>query len=92
MFSFCIKWNGGRMPYLAKLEQAQEDARLYEQRTGSQTMITGFVILGIAIILSVYNFADIREGTHLMLAMSGGLGLVGLILIGIGEHRRGSAV
>ncbi len=80
------------MPYLAKLEQAQEDALLSEQRTGSQTMITGFVILGMAIILSIYNFADIREGTHLMLATSGGLGLIGLVLIGLGEYRRGYPV
>lgn len=80
------------MAYLAKLETAQEDARLAEQRTGSQTMVTGFVILGMAIILSIYNFADIREGTHLMLAMSGGLGLIGLVLIAIGEYRRSCPV
>ncbi len=80
------------MPYLANLEQAQEDARLQEQRVGSQTMILGFVILGMAAILGIYVFVDIREGTHLMLAVSGTLGLIGLILIGYGEHKRAEPV
>jgi hypothetical protein len=80
------------MPYLAKLDVAQEDARLRQQRTGSQTMIVGFVILGMATILGIYNFVDLREGTHLMLALSGFLGLTGLILIGIGEYKRAEPV
>jgi hypothetical protein len=80
------------MPYLANLEQAQEDAQLRQQRTGSQTMVLGFVILGMAAILGIYNFVDVREGTHLMLSMSGGLGFIGLVLIAIGEYKRAEPV
>lgn len=80
------------MPYLAKLDTAQEDARLREQRIGSQTMILGFVIFGMGIILSMFDFVDVREGTHLMLAISGVLALIGLVLVGIGEFRRAEPV
>ena len=80
------------MPYLAKLDIAQEDARLRQQRAGSQTMIVGFVILGMAAILGIYNFVDLREGTHLMLTLSGLLGLTGLVLIAIGEYKRAEPV
>jgi hypothetical protein len=80
------------MPYLAKLEQAQEDARLRQQRTGSQAMILGFVILGFAAVLGIYNFADLREGTRLMLSMSGGLAFIGLVLIAFGEYKRAESV
>lgn len=80
------------MAYLAKLETAQEDQRLQQQRTGSQMMILGFVILGMAGILGIYNFSDIREGTHLMLAVSGALGLIGLALVAFGQYRRTESV
>jgi hypothetical protein len=80
------------MPYLAKLETAQEDARISQQRTGSQTMIIGFVILGMGAVLGIYTFVDLREGTHLMLTMSGVLGLIGLVLIAIGEYKRAEPV
>ncbi len=80
------------MAYLAKLETAQEDARLRQQRTGSQTMIVGWVILGMAAILGIYNFVDFTEGTYLMLATSTVLGIIGLVLIAIGEFKRAEPV
>ncbi len=80
------------MAYLAKLEQAQEDARLRQQRTGSQALILGWVILGMAGILGIYNFVDIREGTHLMLTVSTVLALIGLVLIAFGEFKRAEPV
>ncbi len=80
------------MPYLAKLETAQEDERLQQQRTGSQMMMLGWVILGMAGILGIYNFVDLREGTHLMLGTSTVLGLIGLVLIAIGEYKRAEPV
>ncbi len=80
------------MPYLAKLDTAEEDARLRQQRIGSQTMILGFVILGMGAVLSIFDFIDHREGTHLMLAVSSVLWIVGLVLVGLGEFRRAEPV
>ena len=76
------------MAYLAKVDPVQEDARLEQERFGAVLMALGGVILGFAAILGLYNFADIREGTHLMLRMSGGLGFIGLVLLAVGEWKR----
>lgn len=76
------------MPYLAKMDAVQEDARLAQESLGSVLMTLGGVILGMAAVLGIYDFADIREGTHLMLTISGGLVIIGLILMAVGEWKR----
>jgi hypothetical protein len=76
------------MPYLARVDAVQEDARLAQESLGSVLLTLGGVILGMAAVLGIYDFADIREGTHLMLTISGGLVIIGLILMAVGEWKR----
>jgi hypothetical protein len=76
------------MPYLARVDAVQEDARLAQESLGSVLLTLGGVILGMAAVLGIYDFADIREGTHLMLTTSGGLVIIGLILMAVGEWKR----
>lgn len=76
------------MAYLAKMDGVQEDARLAKEALGSVLMTAGGVFLAMAAILGIYDFADIREGTHLMLSISGGLVIIGLVLMAIGEWKR----
>jgi len=51
-------------------------------------MIVGFIIFGMGALLSIFNFSDLRQGTHLMLAYTGALIVIGLVLIAYGEYRR----
>ena len=76
------------MGYLAKLDTAKEDATLEQERLGSVLMTAGGVFLGMALLFGIYNFVDFREGTHLMLAVSGGFAFLGLLLMAIGEWKK----
>ncbi len=76
------------MPYLERSDQRSEDAHLAELRTGSVWMVTGFIFLGFAALLGIYDFMDVREGSSTMLVTTGILGLIGLALIAYGELRR----
>ena len=80
------------MAHLAKMDTVQEDASLAEESLGSVLMTLGGVILGMGAILGIYDFVDIREGTHLMLSMSSGLAVIGLVLMAAGEWKRSSVV
>ena len=80
------------MPYIVNLEAAQADELIKQQRKGSQTMTVGGVFFVMAMVLGIYTFIDHREGTHLMQALSGIYGLIGLILLAIGEWRRSHPV
>ena len=80
------------MAHLAKMDTAEEDARLAEESLGAVLMTLGGVILGFSAILGIYDFVDIREGTHLMLSLSSGLAVIGLVLMAAGEWKRSSVV
>ncbi len=76
------------MPYLVRGDQSSEDEHLSELRSGSVWMVTGFIFFGFAAMLGIYDFIDTRQGSHTMLVTTGILGLIGLVLIGLGELRR----
>ncbi len=76
------------MPHIEQPNSREEDHRLFEQQDGSELMITGFVFFGMGAVLSIFNFSDLRQGTHLMLAYSGALLAIGLVLIAIGTFKR----
>ena len=76
---------------MAHIEQAnsqEEEHLLLEQRTGSQFLIIGAVFFAMGIVLSIFDFSDLRQGTHLMLMYSGALLLIGLVLMAIGQYKR----
>jgi len=76
------------MPHIEQSNSREEDHRLFEQQNGSEFMIVGFIIFGMGALLSIFNFSDLRQGTHLMLAYTGALIVIGLALIAYGEYRR----
>jgi hypothetical protein len=76
------------MPHIERVNSKEEQSRLFEQQDGSDWMIVGFVIFGMGAMLSIYNFSDLRQGTHLMLAYTGILIVVGLALVAVGEYKR----
>lgn len=76
------------MPHIEHPNSREEDDRLFEQQNGSEFMIVGFIIFGMGAMLSIFNFSDLRQGTHLMLAYTGILIVIGLVLIAYGEYRR----
>jgi hypothetical protein len=76
------------MPHIEYPNSKEEDSRLFEQQSGSEFMIVGFIIFGMGAMLSIFNFSDLRQGTHLMLTYTGILIVIGLVLIAYGEYRR----
>ena len=76
------------MPHIERSNSREEDHRLFEQQNGSEFMIVGFIIFGMGALLSIFNFSDLRQGTHLMLAYTSSLIVIGLALIAYGEYRR----
>jgi len=76
------------MGYLAKPDIKKEDETLEQERLGSVLITVGGVLFMFGLILGIYNFADIREGTHLMLALTGTFALLGLFLMAIGEWKK----
>ncbi len=61
--------------------QAQVDVALESRRMGSQTMIIGWIILGMAALVGIYVFSAVRDGdltwpTYVGIMFVIGLGLV----------------
>ncbi len=76
------------MAHIERANSQEEEHLLIEQRTGSQLLITGAVFFGMGTLLSIFDFSDWRQGTHLMLIYSGTLLFIGLLLMGIGQYKR----
>ncbi len=76
------------MAHVGRPNSQEEEHLLIEQRTGSQLMITGTIFFGMGTLLSIFDFSDWRQGTHLMLFYSGILLLIGLVLISVGIYKR----
>lgn len=76
------------MAYIERLTTDQEDLRLSTLRLGSVFLACGWTLLGMAILLSIYTFSDVRQGTSLMLWLVGLMGSLGLALVAVGEVKR----
>jgi hypothetical protein len=76
------------MAHIERPNSQEEEHLLVEQRTGSQLLITGTIFFGMGMLLSIFVFSDLRQGTHLMLCYSGTLLLIGVVLMAIGQYKR----
>jgi hypothetical protein len=76
------------MAHIERANSQEEEHLLVEQRTGSQVMIAGTIFFGMGTLLSIFDFSDWRQGTHLMLYYSGTLLFIGVVLIAIGMYKR----
>jgi FtsH-binding integral membrane protein len=76
------------MPHIEHPNSREEEYRIFEQQDGSEWMIIGAIIMAVGIIVSIFTFSDLRQGTHLMIAYTTILILIGLVLVGYGEFKR----
>lgn len=76
------------MATLHKLDNRETDLRVEGARLGSVLKTVGWTLLGFAILLGIYTFMDVREGTDTILWTVGILAVLGIALIGVGQFRR----
>lgn len=68
--------------------QTTQDNRLDSQHTGSVLLTVGGILLGMALLLGIYTFQDIREGTSTLLWTVSVLTVIGLVLVAFGAWKR----
>ena len=66
------------------------DAKTQAQRRGSIALAVGWTLLSFAMMMGIYVFQDLREGTRFMIGYSGAIGLVGVLTAGYGHRLRRS--
>ena len=64
------------------------DAKVQAQRRGSIALAVGWTLLCFAMLVGIFVFQDYREGTHLFIAYSGIIALLGVLSVGYGQHLR----
>ncbi|MGA2989624.1 MAG: hypothetical protein ABSD88_04040 [Candidatus Korobacteraceae bacterium] len=64
------------------------DAKTKAQRRGSVALAVGWTLLAMAMLVGIYVFQDIREGTHFFIAYAGVMAFIGVMAIGYGQHLR----
>jgi hypothetical protein len=69
----------------------REAEALEEQRQGSVAMTVGQVLLWMDLLLACFVYVGLQTGSHLFLWWVLGEGLLGVVLLGIGSHRRADA-
>jgi pheromone shutdown protein TraB len=69
----------------------QEIAAIEERRRGSVMATVGKVLLWMDLILVCFVYAGLRVGSHLFLWWVLGEGLVGLVLLAFGTHKKSHA-
>ncbi len=68
----------------------EEAAMAGEERVGSVLMTVGKVLLWFAFILCSFVYVGLRSGSHMWMWWVLGEGILGLTLLIIGAHKRGS--
>ncbi len=68
----------------------EESAMAGEERVGSVLMTAGKVLLWFAFILCSFVYVGLRSGSHMWMWWVLGEGILGLTLLIIGAHKRGS--
>ncbi len=72
------------------LMRMEEAAMAGEERVGSVMMTVGKVLLWFAFILCSFVYVGLRSGSHMWMWWVLGQGGLGLILLAVGAHKRGS--
>jgi hypothetical protein len=73
-----------------KLIRIEESAIEDEKRVGSVLMTLGKVLLWTDFLLLMFVYVGWKSGSHMWLWWVLGEGILGLILLEIGRHKRGS--
>jgi hypothetical protein len=72
-----------------KLDRLEEVGIVEEQRQGLVLMTVGRVLLWVDFLLLAFVYVGLRSGSRLWLWWVLGEGLLGLVLLEIGAHKRG---
>jgi len=73
-----------------KLERLEEEGMVERKRSGMALITVGKVLLWMDFLLLAFVFVGLRSGSQMWLWWVIGEGILGLLLIEIGTHRRGS--
>ncbi len=76
------------MPHIEQANSQEEQDRLLEQQDGSEILIAGMMFFGMGLLLSIFDFSDLRQGTDTMIVYTGCLLLIGVALAAVGEYKR----
>jgi hypothetical protein len=68
--------------------QTEIEARMARQRNGSLMLTCGWIILGMAFVLGLFWYNSVKDGDILWRAITGSIALIGVVLIGFGNHFR----
>lgn len=72
------------------LMRMEEAAMAGEERVGSVLMTAGKVLLWFAFILCSFVYVGLRSGSHMWMWWVLGEGILGITLLAVGAHKRGS--
>ena len=64
------------------------DVRMQALRRGSVALAVGWTMLAFAMLMGIYVFQDLREGTRFMIVYSGVIAAAGMVTAGYGQHLR----
>ena len=73
-----------------KLERLEEEGMVERERSGMALITVGKVLLWMDFLLLLFVFVGLRSGSQMWMWWVIGEGILGLLLIEIGMHRRGS--
>jgi hypothetical protein len=73
-----------------KLIRIEESTMEDQKRIGSVLMTLGKVLLWADFLLLMFVFVGLKSGSHMWLWWVLGQGFLGLVLLEIGSHKRGS--
>ena len=73
-----------------KLERLEEEGMMERKRSGMALITVGKVLLWMDFLLLIFVFVGLRSGSQMWMWWVIGEGILGLLLIEIGMHRRGS--
>ena len=76
---------------IVELHIQREIEALEEQRQGSVAMTVGQVLLWMDLLLACFVYVGLQTGSHLFLWWVLAQGLLGLVLLGVGSHRKADA-
>ena len=72
-----------------KLQRLEEEGMMEQKRSGMALMTVGKVLLWMDFLLLAFVFVGLRSGSQMWMWWVIGEGILGLLLIEVGMHRRG---
>jgi hypothetical protein len=68
--------------------QAEIETRMSRYRNGAVMATCGWIILGFAFVLALFWYNSVKDGDLFWRALTGSTAVIGVVLIGVGNHFR----